>query len=155
MMNPAARRSLNTLVSAAALERVPVDSQTCQRLLDQAHRHVLTASAGLSHSDPEGAFQIAYDACRKVGLALVLSMGLRPRGESEHRTTFEAAVAIAESVGGRSIVDDAADLRVVRNNTEYRGVEVSTEEAQDAIDIAGELHVAFTASIGAILATQS
>jgi len=154
-VTPAGRRSLTALLNASDLERVPVDGKTCQRLLDQAHRHVLTASSGLGHDDAEGAFQIAYDACRKVCLALVLSSGLRPRGESEHRTTFEAAAAIAESVGGRSVVDDAADLRLVRNNTEYRGVEVTRDEAKDAIDIAGELLVALTAAIASILGAQS
>ena len=154
-MTPAARRSLNDLLNGLDLERVPVDGQTCQRLLDQARKHVLTASAGLDHHDAEGAFQIAYDACRKVCLALVLSMGLRPRGESEHRTTFEAAAAIADSVGGRTAVDDAADLRMVRNNTECRGVEVSQAEARDAIDIAGELLVGLAVPITAILAAQS
>lgn len=154
MMTPAARRSLTALVSAADVERVPVDTTTCQRLVDQAQRHVKTATAGLDHDDAEGAFQIAYDACRKGCLALVLSTGLRPRGESEHRTTFEAAAAIAESVGSRAIVDDAADLRMVRNNTEYRGVEVSLAEAQDAIDIAAELLAALTVAIAAILTAR-
>jgi len=95
--------------------------------------------AGTAAADHEGAFQLAYDACRKTCLALILATGLRPKGEASHAVTFEAASAVAGNFGGRQIVVYASDLRFVRHGTEYRAETVSAEDAQDAIALGEEL----------------
>ena len=74
---------------------MPVDTTVCQHLLTQAGNHLRTAAGGAEGGDPEGAFQLAYDACRKTCLALALAAGLRPRGDRAHAATFEAAATIA------------------------------------------------------------
>ena len=78
-MNPAARVPLDRLLAEGSLERVPVDAEVCQHLLTQAGNHLRTAAGGAEGGDPEGAFQLAYDACRKTCLALALAAGRRPR----------------------------------------------------------------------------
>ena len=50
------------------LEAVPVDSQTCRTLVEQSNAHLRSAQM-LEELDAEGAFQLAYDGCRKVAPA--------------------------------------------------------------------------------------
>jgi hypothetical protein len=152
-MNPAARVALATLLSEGSLERVPVDADVCRNLMRQAGNHLVTAAGGVE-GDPEGAFALSYDACRKACLALVMAMGLRSKGESEHRITFEAAAAISESFGCRAVVNDAADLRHVRHGAEYRAETISLSDARDAIDIGRELVEALVPNVERILAAS-
>jgi len=151
-VNPAARVALARLVAEGSLERVPVDATVCQHLLTQSGNHLRTAAGGAEDGDPERAFQLAYDACRKTCLALVLGTGLRPRGDRAHGATFEAAATIAQRFGARNIVDDAADLRFVRHGAEYRAETVSAADALDAISIGHELLNSITPRVRQILA---
>jgi len=91
------QNSLADLVGDGLLERAPIDVNVVRNLLRQAGNHLRTAAAS-SDDDPEGAFQLGYDACRKICLALVLATGLRPRGEGHHATTFDAASAIGDEL---------------------------------------------------------
>lgn len=150
-MNAAARATIASLMSAGEIERVPVDQAVVTNLLRQAGNHLRTAAAGADAGDPEGAFQLAYDACRKTSLALVMATGLRPKGQSAHITTFEAAAAIADNFGGRQIVTDAAELRYVRHGAEYRAEAVSDTDVEDALAIGDELIKALQLAIERIL----
>lgn len=150
-MSPAARVTLASLLSEKSLERVPVSPDVCRHLLDQSGNHLRTAVAGADGGDPEGAFQLAYDACRKTCLALVLATGLRPKGDAAHAVTFEAAAAIADNFGARLQVAAAADLRFVRHGAEYRAESVSIDDARDAIDIGQDLLVKVAPRVGQIL----
>ena len=151
----AARVSLSDLLAAEAIERVPVDSKVARNLLRQAGNHLTTASAGTSAGDHEGAFQLAYDACRKACLALVLATGMRTKGSATHVVTFQAASAIAANFGAGQIVHDAANLRFVRHGAEYRAESVSPEDAQDAIAIGHELLGQLIAGIERVLQPPS
>lgn len=131
--------SLSDLLTEGSLERVSVDAAACTHLLTQARNHLRTAAAGVQIADPEGAFQLAYDACRKTCVALLLATGLRPRGNATHAVTFEAASAVADNFGGGRLVRDAANLRFVRHGAEYRAETVSLDDAQDAIDLGAQL----------------
>lgn len=138
-MNPAARVTLAELMRDGALERVPVDADVCRNLVRQAGNHLRTAQAGIDAGDVEGGYQLAYDACRKLCLGLVLALGLRPVGKRHHAATFEAAAAAASSFEGRSIVDDAADLRHVRHGAEYLAEAIALVDAQDSVAVGLEL----------------
>lgn len=131
--------SLAGLLAEGSIERVSVDPHVATNLLRQARNHLRTADAGASGGDHEGAFQLAYDACRKTCLALVLATGLRPKGAAAHAVTFEAAAVIAANFGARQVVADASNLRFVRHGAEYRAETVSAEDVHDAISIGGEL----------------
>lgn len=108
----------------------------------QAANHLRTADAGLTVDDPEGALQVAYDACRKMCLALVLAAGFRVKEDrtGHHAATFEAAAALASNFGERKLADEASDLRYVRNNTEYQAEAV---DAKDAISIGKDVVTVF------------
>jgi len=135
----ASRSILADMLAEGSIERVPVDSVVAGNLLRQADNHLRTAEAGASGGDNEGAFQLAYDACRKTCLALVLATGLRPKGDAPHVATFKAAAAIADSFGGRPLIIDAGNLRYVRHGVEYRAEAVGDADVQDAIALGGEL----------------
>jgi hypothetical protein len=114
----AARVTIASLLNEGAIKRVPVDEEVVTSLLRPA-----TTCAPLPPApadDPEGAFQLAYDACRKSSLALVMAAGLRPKGQAAHLITFEATAVTASNFGARQIVTDAAQLRHVRHGAEYR-----------------------------------
>lgn len=135
----AARVTIASLLTEGSIERVPVDQEVVSNLLRQAGNHLRTAATGASADDPEGAFQLAYDACRKSSLALVMATGLRPKGQAAHLITFEAAAVIASNFGARQIITDAAQLRYVRHGAEYRAETVSAADVDDAIAIGEEL----------------
>jgi hypothetical protein len=147
----AARATLAGLIAKGLVERVPVDSEVVGNLLRQAGNHLRTAAAGLEADDPEGAFQLAYDACRKACLALVMATGLRPKGQAAHVITFDAAEAIALNVGAERVVREAADLRFVRHGAEYRAEAVGVQDVHDAITIGQELIDLLTPAVEKIL----
>ncbi|TWD80673.1 hypothetical protein FB561_1760 [Kribbella amoyensis] len=150
-MNAAAQATIASLISAGEIERVLADQEVVANLLRQAGNHLRTAAAGADADDPEGAFQLAYDACRKTCLALVMATGLRPKGQSAHVATFAAAGAIAATFGGRQIVTDAGQLRYVRHGAEYRAETVSAADVADALAIGDELIQALEPAIDRIL----
>jgi hypothetical protein len=80
-------------------------------------------------------------------------MSIGPKGDERgsHAATFEAAAALAESFGQRRTVDDASNLRLVRNGAQYRTEEVGAEDANDAVDIGTELADAFEGPITVLL----
>ncbi len=59
--------------------------------------------------------------------------------QGHHAVTFEAAAALAETFGKRKLVNEASDLRYVRNNAEYRAEEVGAADVTDAIAIGDDL----------------
>jgi len=132
------RRTLTDLKTAGSLESVPADPEVVANLLHQARNHLSTAAAALT-TDTEGAFVLAYDACRKICAALLFALQLRPTGEGSHVTTFQAAAAAAHNFGGRQVVEDAADLRRIRHGSEYRGNIIDTADATDAVDLGRDL----------------
>ena len=139
------------------LEQVPVDASICRELVHQAQNHALTAAAGRSLGDLEGAFQIAYDGCRKVCLGLALALGVRAKGDTgHHAATFNAAAAsLADNVTARDLVDDATDLRFIRAGSEYRAEKITLAEVNDAIDILTALLTALPPVMEARLASSA
>ena len=155
-MTPARHTPLSKLAAGGHLEQVPVDSATCRELVHQARNHALTAVAAREIGDFEGAFQIAYDGCRKVCLALALAYGVRAKGDTgHHATTFNAAAAtLSGNVRARDLVDDATDLRFVRAGSEYRAEKITLAAVNDAIDILGGLLAALPSVMDARLASS-
>jgi hypothetical protein len=59
------------LVSAGELGQVPPDDGLAQRMLEDAGRHLATATVAASSGDLPGAYQLAYDALRKRAASLL------------------------------------------------------------------------------------
>src|SRR5680860_831987 len=85
------------------------------------------SARGAVNGDLEGAFQIAYDGCRKVCLALALAYGVRAKGDTGHHAAMfnAAAAALASNLTARNLVDDATDLRFIRAGSEYRAEKIT------------------------------
>jgi hypothetical protein len=132
-------------LDVSQVEAVPRDPAVCRELVRQALAH-RSSAAVIAQVDGEGAFQLTYDGCRKLALALVLASGARPRSAAHHEVTFDAAAALVSTHRSgsaradlRRSLDDATDLRRVRGGTEYRGEAVHTATLAEAMEILDEL----------------
>ncbi len=127
---------IERLLDTRQLERVPADADTVARLLASARRHIDSA-AMTAAVDPEGAFTLAYDACRKTATALLAHQGLRPTSAGGHIVVVDTINAQFPGVPGLKSIDR---LRRRRNQAEYPDPQdydpVTTEEVEDAIDAA-------------------
>src|SRR2546430_13964397 len=103
------------LVRRGAVQRVAVETAGVERLLDDADRHLNTASAALQSGDLAGAFQLAYDPARKSLTALALSRGLRTRGEGAHATVIDVVEIEFAGAPGVEVVGKLDRLRRTRN----------------------------------------
>ena len=70
--------SIEELIRRGDLESVDPDDDGAQTALEEARRHVRSARA-IAVSDPNGGYQLAYDAARKAVMASMRSSGLRVR----------------------------------------------------------------------------
>jgi hypothetical protein len=126
-----APRSVETLIAAGLIEEVEPDSDGAATLVAECRRHLVSA-AQIADRDPNGAYQLLYDAARKAIGAHMLARGLRAAAKRPggHATTGEY---------GRREIDDplAADavrrfdrIRRNRNRSEYGVVEFAQVEIE-------------------------
>lgn len=136
-MTPTKNVRASELVMSGDLRQVPVDPDACREMVTQARRHVGTATFGRDTGDLEGAFQLAYDGCRKVAHGFVLAWGVRPSGDSHHASTFNAAAALLRNDPATrqlvEVVDDATDLRYARAGAQYEAEQLGAAEVDDAL----------------------
>ena len=71
------RDKISVLVADGELEQVAVSDEVTRRLLQDAARHVVSATAAAAGGDLSGAYQLAYDAFRKSAASLLAVQGLR------------------------------------------------------------------------------
>jgi HEPN domain len=108
-----------------------------QLLIDDASRHLATASQALLSDDLSGAYQLAYDALRKCAASLLEAEGLRATSRGGHIAIQEAAIAQFGSTvrAFRSF----GRIRRARNNFEYPSTVArgpSRDDVRDAIAVA-------------------
>lgn len=131
--------AIERLLDTRQLEHVPADVDTVARLLASARRHIDSA-AMTAAMDPEGAFTLAYDACRKTATALLAHQGLRPTSAGGHIVVVDTINAQLPGVPGLKSIDRLRRRRRRRNQAEYPDPQdydpVTTEEVEDAIDAA-------------------
>src|SRR5919201_6741460 len=78
---------LRRLLDAGFLEEVAPHGEDALLRLGEAERHLASAEQ-IAASDPNGAFQLAYDAARKAVTAHMLARGLRVTNRpGAHATT--------------------------------------------------------------------
>jgi len=131
------RDKIAALLADSELEQVTVDDHVIRRLLDDAGRHLVTASSAASSGDLSGAYQLAYDAFRKSAACLLAVQGLRATSRGGHIAIQDAIAAqFGASVPAfRSF----ARIRRARNSFEYPSAETpgpSAEDVDDAISVA-------------------
>jgi hypothetical protein len=111
------REAVAGMISRAELERVPASREHADLLLAQAHRHVTSAQA-IAAADPQGAYQLLYDAARKALTAVLENQGLRATSRGGHIVVLDAVCAQLDPPLG-TILRPFDRLRRRRNQAEY------------------------------------
>lgn len=109
---------IERLLEKGLLERVEHDPRAARELLGEADRH-LTSAVRIAFDDPNGAYQLLYDAARKAIVAHMTAGGYRVvKGRpGAHETTGRygsAALASAEAA-----MANFDRMRRNRNRSEY------------------------------------
>jgi len=84
-----------------------------------------------------GAYTMAYDAMLQAGIALILSLGYRPKVVNFHKTVTVAAGEILGE-GYSSMVKKFDQMRKCRHQAVYDAEIISAGEAEAAIKTARE-----------------
>jgi hypothetical protein len=126
------RNRVADLIDAGELEPVPPDDRVARRLLDDAGRHLDTATAAVASEDLSGAYQLAYDALRKSAAALLAVQGVRATTRGGHIAVQEAATAQFGSTirAFRSF----GRIRRSRNRFEYPDSDTASPSSDDVHD---------------------
>ena len=125
------RSTIDALIDAGELERVPASRQAAEAELVRARTHVSSARQLLA-TDPEGAYTLAYDAARRALAAVLQNQGLRATSRGGHTVIYEAVRAQLDPPLGSSL-RPFNRMRARRNEVEYRSSEapvVTSEEVE-------------------------
>lgn len=121
------------LVAEGVVRRCEPDPGTARAELTAARVH-LESAATLAESDPNGAFQLAYDGTRKAIGAHMRACGLRVgSGAGAHVKTGRYAQAALDDPALAPHVAAFDDLRAVRNQSEYDALLLDEADALEAL----------------------
>lgn len=104
------------------------------QLLEHAHLHIESVELFVGSDDSIAAFQIAYDAVRKLCAALLVHHGLRTTSRGGHYALFECVSELSDEL--RKYLADLEVLRRQRNSYEYpaaAGKAPSASQIQHAV----------------------
>jgi hypothetical protein len=130
------------LLAEGAIERVPADAATADQELVIAERHLASAAA-LAASDPVGAFALGYDGVRKAITAHMRACGYRTRSSAgHHRRIGRYAVAALDVPGVAAHIEMFDRLRRLRNQSQYEGLDLESDEVAELLEHARPIIVA-------------
>lgn len=124
------------MVGQGRLDRVAPSRTHADRLLGDAAAHIESAVT-VAREDPNGGFQLAYDAGRKAASAILAVEGLRSTSTGGHVATIAAVRELG--IGAFGPLDR---MRRQRNRLEYpdEGDPPATEaDVADAVTSAGAM----------------
>lgn len=131
------RETKKNLLKEGLIKGCPVDVKAISSLLKRAHIDLKTARRNLE-TDEECAFNYAYNAMLRSGLALMFSEGLRPEIKDKHLTIVRFTSAVLGEEFKR-LINDYDFMRKKRNRFIYEPeIPCSIKEAKDAIKTAAE-----------------
>jgi hypothetical protein len=137
------RERVQDLIDAGEVDRVTPDLTIAGRMLDDAGRHLATASAAKQAGDLSGAYQLAYDALRKSASSLLEAQGLRATSRGGHLAVQEAVTA-QFGTAARAF-RSFGRIRRARNNFEYPSSNTPGpvgDDVDDAVAVATQVHTA-------------
>lgn len=126
------REAIEHQLADGHLQRVPPSREHADRLLSQAHRHLVSAEQTAA-GDPEGAYALLYDAARKALLAILVNEGLRPTTAGGHLAAYHAVTAQRDPPMGREL-RPFDRLRRHRRDAEYPRGDVPDLTPEDVTD---------------------
>lgn len=126
------RADIEKMLADGQLQRVPPSRAHADRLLAQAHRHLLSAQA-TAPDDPEGAYALLYDAARKSLWAILENEGLRPTTAGGHLAAYHAVRAQLDPPMGREL-RPFDRMRRHRRDAEYPPADTPELTSADVTD---------------------
>ncbi|OGX16536.1 MAG: hypothetical protein A2166_01255 [Omnitrophica WOR_2 bacterium RBG_13_41_10] len=131
------KESKEKLLKENLIKRCPIDHRGILNLVKRAYIDIKTAKRNLDE-DEECAFNYAYNAMLRSGLALMFSEGFRPDIKDKHLTV----VRFVGSILGdefKKLINDYDFMRKKRNRFIYEpDIPCSIKEAKDALKTAEE-----------------
>jgi uncharacterized protein (UPF0332 family) len=131
------KESKEKLLKENLIKRCPIDIKAILNLVKRAYIDIKTAKRNLDE-DEECAFNYAYNAMLRSGLAFMFSEGFRPDIKDKHLTV----VRFAGSILGdefKKLINDYDFMRKKRNRFIYEpDIPCSIKEAKDALKTAEE-----------------
>ncbi len=132
------KESKENLLKEDLIKKCPVDYKAVMNLINRAFTDLETAKRNLD-DDEECAYNYAYNAMLRSGLALMFSEGFRPEIKDKHLTI----VRFVNSVLGdefKILINNYDYMRRKRNRFIYEpDIPCSKKEAEDALTTAKEL----------------
>ena len=139
------RERVRGLIDAGEVEQVTPDLAIARRMLDDAGRHLATASRAQMAGDMSGAYQLAYDALRKSAASLLEAQGLRATSRGRHLAVQE--VVTAQFGTTVRTFRSFGRIRRARNSFECPSSNSpgpTSDDIDDAIAVATQAHEAAT-----------
>lgn len=134
------RDRVRELIDAGEVDRITPDLAIARRMLEDAGRHLATASAARHGGDLPGAYQLAYDALRRSAASLLEAQGLRATSRGGHVAVQEVVIAQF----GRTVraLRSFGRIRRARKSFEYPSSNSpgpATDDLDDAVTVATEV----------------
>ena len=126
------RATVEQMIAAKELQRVPASREHADRLLAASQRH-LASARDISTSDPEGAYQLLYDGVRKALTAILANEGLRPTTSGGHRAVYTAGAAQLDPPLG-AVLRPFDRMRRQRHASEYPAMDAQPVLPEDVRD---------------------
>ena len=139
------KESKENLLKQGLMKKCPVDWRAINNLMKRAYTDLRTAKRNID-DDEECAYNYAYNAMLRSGLALMFSQGFRPEIRDKHLTVVRFASSLLGSEF-KKVVNDYDFMRRKRHRFIYEpDIPCSRKEAEDAlktakgfVDIIGKL----------------
>lgn len=132
------KESKKHLQKEGLIKKCPLDMNSIKNLLKRAFNDIETAERNINQ-DEECAYNYAYTALLRAGLALMLNDGFRPEIKDKHLTIVRYVSSIIGDKYKR-LVNDFDFMRRKRHRFIYEpGIPCSRKEAHDALTIARKL----------------
>ena len=131
------KETKDSLFKNGLIKKCPLDHKAILNLLKRAYVDIKTARRNISQ-DEECAFNYAYNAMLRSGLALMFAEGFRPDIKDKHLTVIRfVGVVLGEDF--KKIINDYDFMRKKRNRFIYEPeIPCSIKEAKDALKTAEE-----------------
>ena len=131
------KETKNKLLKEGVIKKCPIDSKAILNLIKRAYTDMKTARRNIEE-DEECAYNYAYNAMLRSGLALMFMEGFRPEIKNKHLTIVRFAGSVLGNEFKR-LINDYDFMRKKRNRFIYEpDIPCSLKEAKDAVKTAEE-----------------
>ncbi len=129
--------SKEQLLRENLIKKCPIDHKAIEKLLKRANVDLKTANRNLE-LDEDCAYNYAYNALLRSGLALMFSQGFRPEIKNKHLTVVRFSEAVLDKEF-KKLINEYNFMRKKRHRFIYEpDIPCSRKEAKNAIKIAAE-----------------